>query len=105
MNEKPTGQQAKNCVGNRGCTTDTGESGGADRLEHASLKLGKTLLASGVHGGSLRSAVSHLRGGGVMATSDANGRLCRVGLRVKHELRCACTAGGDPGIRTRLWTR
>jgi hypothetical protein len=87
MSEKPTGQQAKNCVRNRGGTTSNEESGGANRLGYTSLKLGKTLLASGVHGGSLRYAVSRRREVGMMDTSDANGRLCRVGLHVEHGLR------------------
>jgi hypothetical protein len=83
----------RNCVGNRGSTTSNGESGGADRLGYMSLKSGKTLLASGVHGGSLRYAVSHRREGRMMVTSDANGRLCRVGLRVNHGLRYTYIAG------------
>ena len=37
------------------------------------------------------SAVSHLRGDGMIVTSDPNGRLCKVGL--KHELRYTYTAG------------
>ena len=91
MNEKPTGQQAKNYVENRDSTTSNGESG--------ILHISKSLRAH------------HLRARSC-STSDlsappptwrwndgyerSNGRLCRVGLRVNHGLRYTYIAGVVP---------
>lgn len=67
-----------------GATHHLSRQSEAERIDwntrHRSWTMINTLPANGVHGGSLRYAVSHLRGGGMMVTSD----LWRVGLRVKH---------------------
>ena len=77
------GQPAKNCVGNRGSTTSNGGSGGADIYI---TEVGQDLAREWCARRLSEICSSRLRGGGMMDTSDPNGRLCRMGLYVKHGL-------------------